>query len=191
MARRARLFFPPPTRWAVQVIVTGARTDGQADVPAEETAPRQGTRVPSPHEDEGRPPRAGIPAGEGSKAPERLTPRPGRRGPRMISGATRFDAIQRSGQVRAHPLLLFRYLATEGDSVSWALSTGKRLGGAVVRNRVRRRLREALRALGPQIRGGWDIMVIARPGSVAASSKELHDAVLDLARRAGLLREPA
>lgn len=109
----------------------------------------------------------------------------------MIRGATRFDAIQRSGQVRAHPLLLVRYLATEDTAVHWALSTGRRLGGAVVRNRVRRRLREIIRTVAPQIREGWDIMLVARPGSAAASSKELHDAVLDLARRAGLLREPA
>lgn len=109
----------------------------------------------------------------------------------MIRGATRFDAIQRSGQVRAHPLLLVRYLSSGEGTSRWAFSTGRRLGGAVVRNRVRRRLREIVRAVGPRIREGWDIMLIARPGSAAASSRELHDAVLDLARRAGLLKETA
>jgi len=109
----------------------------------------------------------------------------------MLRGPRRFDVIQRSGQVRAHPLLVARFASNEGGGVRWGISTGKRLGGAVVRNRVRRRLREGMRAVLPRIRDGWDIMLIARPESAGASSEELHAAIVDLARRGGLLkREP-
>lgn len=106
----------------------------------------------------------------------------------MLRGDVRFAAIQRSGQVRAHPLLLARSLVNEGGSIRWAFATGKRLGGAIVRNRVRRRLREGARAVLPRIQGGWDIMLIARPESARASSEDLHAAIVDLARRSGLLR---
>ena len=106
----------------------------------------------------------------------------------MLRGRARFDAIQRSGQVRSHPLLLARFAANEDGLVRWGLSTGKRLGGAVVRNRVRRRLRVGMRAVSPRIRLGWDIMLIARPESARASSEELHAAIVDLARRGGLLK---
>jgi ribonuclease P protein component len=106
----------------------------------------------------------------------------------MLRGTKQFDAVQRSGQVRAHPLLIARFVANEDGTIRWGLSTGKRLGGAVVRNRVRRRLREGIRGVQPHIRKGWDIMLIARPESATADSKELHGAIVDLARRAGLLR---
>jgi len=68
------------------------------------------------------------------------------------------------------------------------VDAGKRLGGAVIRNRVRRRLREGMRAVLPRIRNGWDIMLIARPESAGASSEELHAAIVDLAHRGGLLK---
>jgi ribonuclease P protein component len=109
----------------------------------------------------------------------------------MLRSATSFDAIQRSGEVRAHPLLLLRYHANDLGRVRWGLSTGKRIGGAVVRNRVRRRLREGARDVQPRIREGWDIMLIARPPSAAARSGELHAAIVDLARRAGLMKTVA
>ena len=108
----------------------------------------------------------------------------------MLRGPRQFDAIQRSGRVRAHPLLLARFAANDSGRVRWGLSTGKRLGGAVVRNRVRRRLREGMRVVLPRIPDGWDIMLIARPESAGASSEELHAAIVDLARRGGLLKPP-
>jgi len=106
----------------------------------------------------------------------------------MLRGRARFDAIQRTGQVRAHPLLLARFAPNDDGLVRWGLSTGKRLGGAVIRNRVRRRLREGMRAVLPRIRNGWDVMLIARPESAGASSEELHAAIVDLAHRGGLLK---
>ena len=109
----------------------------------------------------------------------------------MLSGTRQFESLQRSGQVRAHPVLLARFAANELGRVRWGLATGKRLGGAVVRNRIRRRLREGMRVVLPRIDGGWDIMLIARPGSATANSKELHGAIVDLVRRGGLLRPTA
>jgi ribonuclease P protein component len=105
-----------------------------------------------------------------------------------VRGARSFDALQRSAQVRAHPLLLARYVSNGRTTVRWAFATGRRLGGAVVRNRVRRRLREGARAVTRRVREGWDIMLIARPGSAAATSRELHAAIVDLVRRGGLLK---
>jgi len=109
----------------------------------------------------------------------------------MLTGTRQFETLQGSGQVRAHPLLLARYAANELGRVRWALATGKRLGGAVVRSRVRRRLREGMRVVLPRIDGGWDIMLIARPVSATANSQELHGAIVDLVRRSGLLRPAA
>lgn len=109
----------------------------------------------------------------------------------MVGDRRRFAAIQRSGLVRSHPLLLARFLANDDGAIRWGFATGKRLGGAVVRNRVRRRLREGARAILPRIEEGWDIMIIARPESARANSAELHAAVADLARRGGILQPVA
>lgn len=88
--------------------------------------------------------------------------------------------------MRSHRLLHARFARSEGE-LRWGFSTGRRLGGAVVRNRIRRRLREGVRALQPRVRAGWDIMLVARPESGSATSAELHAAIADVLRRGGLL----
>ena len=65
--------------------------------------------------------------------------------------------------------------------------TSKRLGKAVVRNRVRRRLREGVRAL--DTRPGWDVVISARVPAAQANCHELITAVANLFARAGILAE--
>ena len=55
----------------------------------------------------------------------------------------------------------------------FGLSTGRKLGGAVVRNRVRGDVREALRVMAPSFQPGWDVLIIARPAVVAADFEAL------------------
>ncbi len=69
------------------------------------------------------------------------------------------------------------------------ITTGKKLGHAVVRNRVRRRLREVYRLNEDLFQPGWDIVVVARSKSVTASFADLTAGYLSLARKAGILRE--
>jgi ribonuclease P protein component len=66
-----------------------------------------------------------------------------------------------------------------------AVTTGKRLGGAVVRNRARRRIREAARPYCRSLPGGWDYLLVARKGSASASFRDLSEAVRSLFARAG------
>jgi ribonuclease P protein component len=63
----------------------------------------------------------------------------------------------------------------------------KRLGKAVVRNRLRRRLREAVRSIHPQIQPGYDVVVVARVPSLSLSYWELRQALVEVMQRAGLL----
>ena len=67
------------------------------------------------------------------------------------------------------------------------VTVSKKLGGAVVRNRVRRRLREVYRLNETKFTPGWDIVVVARSRSVEASFQALTKGYLDLARKAGIL----
>lgn len=68
------------------------------------------------------------------------------------------------------------------------ITTGKKLGHAVVRNRVRRRLREVYRLNEEKFTSGWDIVVVARSRCISAEFGKLTDAYLSLAAKAGVLK---
>ena len=69
------------------------------------------------------------------------------------------------------------------------LTVSRKLGHAVVRNRVRRRLREIYRLHEANFLPGWDVVVVARSRAVTASYQSLERAYLSLARKLGLLQE--
>ncbi len=98
-----------------------------------------------------------------------------------------FAALQRGGTSRAHPLLVLRAVRNGLDRTRVGYSTGRRLGTAVVRNRIRRRLRAIVRGLSSRIEAGWDVLIVARPAAVDASYEQLTAALERLLRRAGVL----
>ena len=65
--------------------------------------------------------------------------------------------------------------------------TSKRIGGAVMRNRVRRRLRDIVRTAQERVRPGFWFVVVARPAAVRATYAEPKDEWLRLAERASIL----
>ena len=69
------------------------------------------------------------------------------------------------------------------------ITTGKKLGHAVVRNRARRRLREAYRLQEDRFLPGWDIVVVARHRCMEAPFADLCAGYLSLAKKAGILKE--
>lgn len=105
----------------------------------------------------------------------------------MLSRPQDFATLQGAGSARAHPLLVARFLRTGTGETRFGFSTGRKLGGAVVRNRVRRRLRETLRVMAPSFQPGWDVLIIARPAIVEADHAALVSALEQLLRRGGVL----
>ena len=69
------------------------------------------------------------------------------------------------------------------------ITVSVKLGKAVVRNRARRRLREVYRLNSPQLRAGWDIVLVARGRTLSQPWKELNDTFLRLCRKLNLLED--
>jgi ribonuclease P protein component len=65
--------------------------------------------------------------------------------------------------------------------------TSRKIGNAVVRNRVRRRLREIVRGHQRELRDGISIVVIAQPAAGCSTYSALEDEWLRLAKRASIL----
>ena len=69
------------------------------------------------------------------------------------------------------------------------LSVSKKIGNAVVRNRVKRLLRETFRLNKHELKKGYDILLVARRGVKGLKFRQVEAVVLDLFRRGGLFVE--
>lgn len=105
----------------------------------------------------------------------------------MLRSVVDFEHINGQSRSRAHPALLMRYRRNELDRTRYGISTGRRVGTAVVRNRIRRRLRAILRRMGSQVEPGWDILLVARPTAAETTQHDLERALTKMMTSASLL----
>ncbi len=70
-----------------------------------------------------------------------------------------FDAVYRAGKRRSSSHFTVFFRANQLPVSRFGFSIKKALGGAVVRNRIRRRVREIVRCHRMEIPAGWDIVI--------------------------------
>lgn len=111
---------------------------------------------------------------------------------RLRSGRD-YQRVRATGRRRANAL--FVMLAASHPSgpdapTRLGIVTGRRIGNAVVRNRVKRQLREIGRRLHPRIAGGWDLVVIVRPAIVSEPFAAIEQAMRSALAELRLLERP-
>lgn len=95
--------------------------------------------------------------------------------------------MRREGRSYSSPWLVLVVAPNGLDRSRFGFAVGKRIGKAVARNRVKRRLREAVRLRQSQVAEGWDVLLIVRDPMTDVTFQELDDALTRLLRRARLL----
>ena len=105
---------------------------------------------------------------------------PGERGGRRrsrrqrLSRSAEFDRVYREGRSQANRYLVVYSFPREADEASPRLgvSVGRKVGGAVERNRVKRLLRDAFWSTADRLPDGHDFVVVARPDSGELAARE-------------------
>ena len=99
-----------------------------------------------------------------------------------------FERVRKEGRAVRGGLLMLSVLPVDGEKrFRVGLITSRRVGGAVTRNRVRRRLREIVRRNQQALKGGIWFVVIARRSAAQTDSAALEAEWLRLAQGAGIL----
>lgn len=150
----------------------------EADVPAEQSETREEARLSSSHVDARGPGHPASAAPQGTPSPVGLIWR--------VRDRATFTALQRARRrARAGPITIAWVPGDPTTPPRVAYAIGRRVGGAVVRNRLRRRLRAVISDVRPQLAAGA-YLVGAGPEAAGLTFAELRshvsDALASLAR---------
>jgi len=104
-----------------------------------------------------------------------------------LSQPGQFTLVHSKGKSWVGSLVVMRLLPNELSLSRYGFVVGKRVGKAVVRNRIKRLLREIMRQT--PLKPGWDIVFIARPAAATAKFADFKNLILSLLSRAQLLME--
>ncbi|MFH1032522.1 MAG: ribonuclease P protein component [Chloroflexota bacterium] len=110
------------------------------------------------------------------------------RGKEYLTKPGQYTSVYTGGSSWASGLVVVRTLPNSIGFSRYGFSVSRRIGTAVVRNKVKRRLREITRQL--PIKAGWDIVFIARQAAATAKYAELKSIIENLLKKAGFLETP-
>jgi len=155
------------------------KRSSEAHIPAEQPQAGEDTRLPSPHVYACR-------AGDHKGSPPPWSPPPVSlsRTPLPVRGHANFAALAATRRrARSGPVAVHFVPCGTGDAPRVAYAVGRKFGGAVERNRCRRRLRALAGELAGELAPG-DYLVGAGRGAQLMTFRELRERVFDAMRRA-------
>jgi ribonuclease P protein component len=151
----------------------------QENLSAEQPASCEGPRIPAPHAHSRRPchPRCASPQGP-HRAFRLVIPRLLLAKANRVTRPEDFRRVVRRGhRAAATSTVLYSLRSDESTAVRFGFIVSKSVGGAVVRNRIRRRLRAISSELLPTVPGGTDVVVRGLPGSDTTEWRALLEEV--------------
>lgn len=101
-----------------------------------------------------------------------------------------FKRVYNKGRSYVSPVLVTYCLKKKYGNIRTGITTGKKIGGAVQRNRCRRIIREAYRQLSDRCTGCWDIVFVARVRTGLVKTQDIRRAMLSHLKSAGIIDEP-
>ena len=99
-----------------------------------------------------------------------------------------FRRIYARGSSYASGVLVTYVMKNRSQNVRFGITTGKKIGKAVLRNRSRRIIREAFREVAPRIRPGYDLVFVARTRTPFVKSYEILRSMKKELKEAGVLQ---
>jgi len=160
--------------WGFDVKYYEEEATNEAHLATQSSQTRQDPRVPRPYGHAGRPQGSGSSASQGPQTAHRLT---------SLKTDAAFRRLRRGRSGRARTLSV-RWLPARHGEVRVGIVVSKKVGKAVTRNRVRRRLREILRRMHLP---AADLMVIAKPEAATADFATLTRDLLRALDKSGML----
>jgi ribonuclease P protein component len=115
-----------------------------------------------------------------------------RRKRRRLSRSGEFERVYREGSSHgSRHLVVYAFPREDRDGEPrLGVSVGRKLGGAVDRNRMKRLLREAFWATSDELHDGLDFVIVARPAAAELAEREgeqgVRTALLEVLAEAGL-----
>jgi ribonuclease P protein component len=95
----------------------------------------------------------------------------------------KFQAVYKGGKSVSNRLLVLYMLPNQSNCNKIGFAAGKRLGNAVIRNRVKRMMREAFRLNRDKLPAGYDFILVGRQPVVGVKAQEVISAFLNLSGR--------
>lgn len=108
---------------------------------------------------------------------------------RILKKKKDFQAVYSRGKSHANRFLVLYVLKTANLSGRVGFAAGKKLGNAVVRNRVKRILRECYRLHQHELEEGAALLLVGRRAAAEAHCRDVEKAFLALAKRAGIMAQ--
>lgn len=100
-----------------------------------------------------------------------------------------FKRVYNRGRSFVSPAIVTYCFKKKYGGVRIGITTGKKIGGAVERNRCRRIIREAWRQLSDKTSGNWDIVFVARVRTAGLKTQDIYPHMMKHLRQAGIISD--